>query len=115
MTDLCTDPGTRNLVTFASKFDCHAPNGRDLQVFRARGRNLLGHYRISAVLAELAANFEDTAGHRAELVRGAQEILRIPVHPIARHQTKRSLCPLDRRLVLARVKPFHRPRSTTGH
>jgi hypothetical protein len=84
MTDLRTDPGTRDLATYP-------------QVFRARGRKLLGHYRTSVGLAELAANFEDTAGHRAELVRVAQEILRIPVHLMARHQTKRSLCPLDRR------------------
>lgn len=79
MKDLRDDPLLRDLASFAVAFRDH----RDIDELHRRGSKLLLEHKSSADLAELAADYQDNDQHRQELFRSAQEVLALPVHPMA--------------------------------
>ena len=78
------DPWLTDLALFAEAFKDHP----DVDELHRRGTRLVRAHQDSVDLAELAATFEDTSDHRAELVRSAREVLGKPVHPMAQSRRR---------------------------
>jgi hypothetical protein len=88
MKDLRQEPSLRDLAAFAERIATESPlpprrtRATEITELRRRGATLADGHGSSVDLAELAATFEDTPDHRAELARSAREILKRPLNPM---------------------------------